>query len=250
MNQSVKSFIVTLPDYSSRLEKLSGLQKDLSSIGIAPTFFNGVNGKDITFENTNIDHVKIIHHSNTSFIYDASVRTNNEPMTRGEFGCAWSHLNLLKQLVAEPADINYYLIMEDDVDFLKPIEELNELLQTIPADTDMCHLAKSEWYPFTKIKQINTFFYECKRQSYFNRTTAYLVSKKGAEKILTYSNNHIDIPVDDLYNLVYRTSDFRFYVSYSYFFKEQENTISCILHINKQELQYQLQMQPVAALHQ
>ena len=235
---SIKLFIVTLPEYSSRLIKLDNLRRDLSSIGLEPTIYNGVNGKDIILHATDVPYLKKIEYKNAFNTYDARVRTNGERMTKGELGCAWSHLNLLKQLLNEPAEVKYYLILEDDVELVKPLEELALTMQHMPEDMDSCHLAKSDWYPFTRTRQVNPFLYECAK-AYFNRTTAYLISKKGAEKVLAYSNNYINIPIDDLYCTVYReTNDFRFYVPHDYFFKEQENVMSTIMDINSQQLQH------------
>jgi GR25 family glycosyltransferase involved in LPS biosynthesis len=98
---------------------------------------------------------------------------------------------------------------------------------------DLIHLAKSEWYAFKKTSPSNAYFYECEKQ-FFNKTTAYLVSKKGAEKILAYAENAIHVPIDDLFNMIFRlTPDFRFYVPHDYFFKEQENVISIIKTIDE-----------------
>ena len=154
-------------------------------------------------------------------------------MTCGEFGCAWSHLNLLRQFVAEPPSgsvaMQYYLILEDDVELCKPIAELYELLHHLPPDTDMCHLAKSDSHNFVRTKRVNSYFYECKKE-FFNRTTAYLVSRKGAQKILAYAGNAINVPIDDLFNTLFLLSwrNFRFYVPETYFFKERENVTSII----------------------
>ena len=158
-------------------------------------------------------------------------------MTLGEFGCAWSHLNLLRQLVNDDsADIEYYLILEDDVELVKPLSELYELLNHIPEGTDICHLAKSDWYPFIKTEQINKYFYKCEKQ-FFNKTTAYIISKKGAQKVLDYTKNSINVPIDDLFNMIYRlTPDFNYYVPTSYFFKEQDNVLSTIIDINKRNI--------------
>lgn len=232
---SVKTFILTLQDYPLRLKTLDNLRKELSSIGLESTIYYGVNGKEIHLENTELNHLKTIHYKNESYHYDATVRKNGQPMSKGEFGCAWSHLNLLKQLVNEPvSSINYYLVFEDDVELIKPIEELAFILQHLPDDVDMCHLAKSDWYPFQKTGSVNDCFDECAK-TYFNRTTAYIISKKGAEKVLDYTNNHINVPSDDLYCTIYReTSDFRFYVPKEYLFKEQDNITSTIADINLQ----------------
>ena len=230
--ENIKTFILTLPEYSSRLLKLDNLRQYLSSIGLDPIIYNGVNGKDIIVHDTDVAYLKNIEFQNVINIYDATVRTNGNVMTKGELGCAWSHLNLLKQLLNEPAEVIYYLILEDDVELVRPLSELHELLQSLPEDTDSCHLAKSDWYPFNKTRQVNPFLFECAK-AYFNRTTAYLISRKGAEKVLAYSNNHINIPIDDLYCTLYReTSDYHFYVPCDFFFKEQDNVVSTIADIN------------------
>jgi GR25 family glycosyltransferase involved in LPS biosynthesis len=233
----IKPYILTLPEYAERLIKLDGLNVQLALIGLDAAITEGVNGKQIHIsDTTEVDgFLKQITWKDTTYFYDARVRICGTPMTRGEFGCAWSHLNLLKQLVADTdPSINYYLVLEDDVELIKPIAELYHLLDHIPADADLCHLAKSDWYPFNRINQVNDYFCEVEKQRYFNRTTAYLVSKKGAQKILDYTKNSINIPIDDLFNRIYRLTDnFRFYVPTDYFFKEQDNVASSITDINR-----------------
>jgi glycosyl transferase family 25 len=219
----LKTFILTLPEYAYRLAKLDSLNQELAKIGLDATIYNGVHGKDIYINDaaSTVTSIKHITWQDTTLFYDTRVRLNGAPMTRGEFGCAWSHLNLLRQLVEEPS-ANYYLVLEDDVEMVKPVSELYDLLENVPADADLCHLCKSEWYPFLKTKPANAYYYECEKQ-FFNRTTAYLVSKKGAQKILEYSKSSINVPIDDLFNAVFRLTDFRFYVPADYLFKEQEN---------------------------
>ena len=81
-------------------------------------------------------------------------------------------------------------------------------------------------------KKVNDYFYEVEKE-YFNRTTAYLISKKGAQKVLDYTKNSINVPIDDLFNMIYRlTLDFRYYVPADYYFKEQDNTVSIIKSFN------------------
>jgi len=229
----IKAYIVTLPQYAHRLAKLDSLNQQLSIIGLEPVLYEGVHGKDIDIHEAASAYTSIKHITwkNTTLFYDTRVRLNGRPMTRGEFGCAWSQLNLLRQLVAEPS-INYYLIMEDDVELVKPIEELYETLRHLPADADLCHLAKSDWYDFILTKQVNPYFYECQKE-YTNRNTAYVVSKKGAQKILDYTKNSINVPIDDLFNMIFRlTPDFRFYVPATFLFKEQDNVPSTIKSVN------------------
>ena len=221
----IKPYIITLPEYSSRLENLYGLNRDLALIGLDTELYQGVHGKDIYIyeaasKQTGIKHITW---QGTTYFYDMRVRLNGEPMKRGEIACVWSHLNLLRQLVAEKDATDYYLILEDDVELVRPLNELSKLLCHIPADADICHLAKSDWNPFILKNKVNAYFYECKKE-FFNRTTAYLISKKGAQKVLDYTKNSINVPIDDLFNMIYRlTPDFRFYVPAEHFFKEQDN---------------------------
>ena len=245
----IKPYILTLPEYAGRLTKLNHLQLQLSQIGLDTVIYNGVHGKDITLYDAAFKHTGIKHITwkGRTYSYDTRARLNGIHMTRGEFGCAWSHLNLLRQLVnddaadaADAADgadgataIEYYLILEDDVELVKPLAELYELLNHLPEDTDICHLAKSDWYPFIQTEQINAYFYKCEKQ-FFNKTTAYLISKKGAQKVLDYTKNSINVPIDDLFNMIYRlTPDFNYYVPASFYFKEQDNVASTINDINK-----------------
>ena len=232
---SIKPIIMTLPQYSMRLNKLNDFIFNISKIGLDCNIFNGVYGKDIrvydaAYKETAIKHITW---NDITYFYDTRIRLNGIHMTPGEFGCAWSHINLLQQLVNENDSTNYYLILEDDVELIKPLDELYELLNHIPEDTDICHLAKSNWYPFQLTNQVNSYFYECSKR-FFNKTTAYIISKKGAKKVLEYTKNSINVPADDLFNMIYRlTPNFKFYVPTSYYFKEQDNIVSTIEDINK-----------------
>ena len=231
----IKPYILTLPEYGGRLAKLDNLNLQLSQIGLDTLIYNGVHGKEITVYDAAYKHTGIKHITwkGTTYAYDTRTRLNGIQMTRGEFGCAWSHLNLLQQLVKDDYATEYYLILEDDVELVKPLSQLYELLNHIPADTDICHLAKSDWYPFIKTQQINAYFYKCEKQ-FFNKTTAYIISKKGAQKVLDYTKNSINVPIDDLFNMIYRLTDhFNYYVPESFYFKEQDNIESTIIDINK-----------------
>lgn len=239
--KQIKPYILTLKQFPERLEELTDFNQNLTKIGLEPDIYNGINGKNIVVMNTQKENIKniIYDHDNDDnddneyncvYSYDMTIRTNNKVMTKGEFGCAWSHLNLLKKLINEPknSNVKYYLVLEDDVTLVKPLDELHDLLQHIPEDADLCHLAVSNWNPFKRKNKVNKYFYDCKIE-YFNKTTAYLISKKGAKQILNYYPNSINIPIDDLFNTIFCINPyFKFYVPYEHFFKEHENNISLI----------------------
>ena len=230
----IKTQLLTLPQYSYRLNKLNILFENLTKIGIKPNIFNGVYGKDIIFDqNDKNDNTQLetITWNNTTYNYNKNIRLNGARMMNGEFGCVWSHINIYKQMIEK--NDKYYLVLEDDVCLVKSIDQLFNLLNNIPADADYCHLALSDWYPFILTEQKNEYFYKCKK-TFFNRTTAYIISLNGAKKIINYIGNEINLPIDDLINTIYRTTlDFNVYVPKTYYFKEQNNTESIIKDINK-----------------
>ena len=226
---NIKTLILTLPEYSSRLNKLDILIQGLEKIGMRTELFNGVYGKDIVFVNNNDSQngMETITWRDSTYNYNKNVRLNGKRMMLGEFGCVWSHINIFKELLKTGKgmgnDNMYYLVLEDDVQLVKPLNELQDLLFHIPDDMDFCHLALSDWYPFVLTQSKNDYFYECEKR-FFNRTTAYIVSRKGAKKIMDYLGNEINLPIDDLINTIYRTQpDFKLYVPKTYFFKEQDN---------------------------
>lgn len=234
---NIKSLILTLPQYAYRLPNLDKLMQGLEKIGLRTKLFNGVYGKDIVVvdDNETQNGIGTITWNDSTYNYNKNVRLNGKQMMLGELGCLWSHINIFKELVKNGGDNNknnnkmYYLVLEDDVELIKSLDELQDLLFHIPDDMDFCHLALSDWYPFVITQPKNDYFYECEKR-FFNRTTAYIVSIKGAKKILDYIGNEINLPIDDLINTMYRTQpDFKLYVPKTYFFKERDN-LSSIIH--------------------
>jgi glycosyl transferase family 25 len=147
-------------------------------------------------------------------------------MTNGELGCAWSHINIYKTLLKDNS-VDKYLIFEDDVEIVESLEYVYECLVKIPSDCDMCHVSKSDWYNFVLNDKVNEMWNTIHKQ-YFNRLTAYIISKSGAEKILDYVEDNINIPADDLLSNMHLEDKIRVYVPTRHMFHEPENTISII----------------------
>jgi|688.fasta_scaffold631011_1 GR25 family glycosyltransferase involved in LPS biosynthesis len=229
---NIKALVLTLPDYSSRLPKLDNLLQNFKKIGLNPELFNGVHGKDVVINSAIQNGLETITWRDTTYYYNKNIRLNGQRMLLGEFGCLWSHVNIFKNLLALDCNSDkYYLVIEDDAELVKPIDELQKLLLHLPEDMDFCHLAYSQWYPFLLTTQKNDYFYECEKR-FFNSCVAYVVSKKGAKKMLDYIGNEFNMPIDDIINTIYRTQpDFKFYVPQTFFFKEQDNTVSVKLSI-------------------
>jgi GR25 family glycosyltransferase involved in LPS biosynthesis len=120
---------------------------------------------------------------------------NDYKMRKGMVGCFMSHIQLYIQLLDSTFD--YFLILEDDIDFVPDFEnKIKHLFKQIKAknncdfvfighhirDLSFADIAFDK-KTFPEIEQWNT------QQSLLNSlggTTGYLVSKKGAEKFLDF----------------------------------------------------------------
>ena len=223
----IKVVILTLEKYSHRMNKVYDLVNKLSQIGLQCSLFYGVNGEDIQVVKMEHPHLYRLEHKNESKYYDYSIRANKQFMTLGELGCAWSHINIYKSLLKEK-HVDKYLIFEDDVEFLESLEYAYSCLVSIPSDFDVCHVSKSDWNPFILNNKINEFWNTIHKE-YFNRTTCYIVSKNGGEKILHCTKDSINIPADDLLSCMHIEDRLNVYVPSKYIFHEPPNTVS-ILH--------------------
>jgi GR25 family glycosyltransferase involved in LPS biosynthesis len=150
----------------------------------------------------------------------------------GVIGAYLGHRNLLEHVAKTAPEKPGTLIFEDDVSLTSSLDTLYHTLLNLPKQYDVCHIGLSDWYPFIKTEKINAFFYRPYKR-FFNRLTAYVVSKRGAKKMTEYSNGFINYPADDLLSEIYlRTNDFDLYVPETYLFQERENNHSIIGIVN------------------
>ena len=219
----IKVVVLTLKEYKERAKNICELTSIFKQLGIEIEIFYGINGKNITKCDSDSDseNIKLLYEKYESIIYNTKSRANGKIMSCGELGCAWSHINIYKQLI-DDQNFDKYLILEDDACLSSDFESLINILHNVPSDSDVCHIGESTWYPFKITNKINDFFYEFERQ-YFNHTTSYIITKTGANKLLEFTKNRILFPADDLLsNANLYTNNFNIYVPENYIFKQKE----------------------------
>ena len=222
----IKVVILTLKKYSHRMNKVYDLVNKLSRLGLRCSLFYGVNGEDIKITKSVTPNIYYLEYNNEIKKYDSSIRLNKQLMTVGELGCAWSHINIYKTLLKDNS-VDKYLIFEDDVEIIESLEYVYECLIKIPSDSDMCHISKSDWYNFVFNNKVNEMWNTIHKE-YFNRLTAYIISKSGAEKIVDHIKDNINIPADDLLSNMHLEDKIRVYVPTRHMFHEPGNTVSII----------------------
>ena len=201
---ALKVVIITLQDYPERLPHIRKCIEELSLVGLDCEIFYGVNGKSISIANTPMPHLKILEFDGDLKLYDQRARLNGQEMRRGELGCAWSHYRVYEKLVADDA-ANSYLVLEDDAELTVTTERLVEYINNIPSGFDICRTTVSHWYPYKKLYPINPYYFVYERR-FSNSATSYIISKSGAQKLLTFMNNHLNIPADDVLSMLFMCS--------------------------------------------
>lgn len=201
---ALKVVIITLKDYPERMPHIHKCIEELSRVGLDCEIFYGVNGKSISIANTHIPHLKLLEYDGDLKLYDRRVRLNGQEMRRGELGCAWSHYRVYEKLVAEDT-INSYLVLEDDAELMVATERLIEYISNILSGFDICRTTVSHWYPYKKLYAVNPYYFVYERR-FSNSATSYIISKSGAKKLLTFMNNNLNIPADDVLSMIYLCS--------------------------------------------
>lgn len=231
----IKIVILTLKEHPERNQNINNLLNSLSTLGITHEIFYGIYGKNIKIYDSETSNIKLLYNNFETYYHDKNVQSYRT-MEKGNFGCAWSHLNIYKKLLNDQ-EYDKYLIFEDDAHLCSTLSELYNVLQNIPEDFDLCHIAQSDAYKFIIKDKINESFYNIVQQ-FFNRLTAYIISKKGAQKIVNYSNNFINVPSDYLISSIYlNTKGFNLYVPEKHLFyvPNEIESVTDIINANEKK---------------
>ena len=219
--QNLKVILLTLEKYPERMHKIQIVLTTLSQIGLQYEIVYGILGSDIKITDTAEQNIQQLEYKDQIKKYDCTVRANGQKMGLGELGCAWSHLNIYDKLLKDSMVDIKYLILEDDANLVESLDYLYDCLKHLPTEFDMCHIAMVDCYPFIKTNKVNEYWYSVVKQ-YFNRTTAYIISKKGAQKIIDYTNNSINVPADDLLSNMHLQNKLQVIVPETYAFMEKK----------------------------
>lgn len=186
-----KAYLISLnnPD-----EKIKYLKEN----GIYPTLIKGVNGKSLS---ENDKEMKNISNLYTKFGPKSAI------------GCALSHLNTWKNFLENTTD-QYAIIFEDDIVLVENfINKLDTVMSHVPKDFDVLYIGcfgcdeKQNIFKFlcsligmtSKYKKINDYI---SIPSTAFATHSYILSRKGAQKLVNYLegniHNHIDFCMQKL----------------------------------------------------
>jgi len=168
--RQIPVFCISLPDATSRQ---ANIRRQMTRLGFTTfRFFPAVNGR-----------AKSTTEWEAEGLYDAAAARQRfgDDLSRPNIGCTLSHVNVLKAIVE--SGLPQAIVVEDDV--LLDAARLDELdLSQLPPNWDILFL--TALYAETPPKEpVTTGIYGF--ASYAGSTAAYLVSARGAKKLLQYA---------------------------------------------------------------
>jgi len=154
------------------VERKLFMTTQLSKLSVDFSFINAVNGHKMPYK-------KMRKYSPVHALF-----SEGRLLSRGEIGCALSHVEIYHKIVNE--DHNEILVLEDDVEILDDLINILIARDKFPFDWELINFrSDTKKEPLNK----NPFWKEyriCRFLNAANRTGAYLINQSGAKKMLNH----------------------------------------------------------------
>ncbi len=192
--EDIKIYIINIKRDTKRKKYMESL---CNKFNLNVEFIEAIYGKEITQES-----IKKFYSKNKA------IQEIGRELALGEIGCALSHIKIYKKIQED--NTLYALIFEDDVKFDQELIELLKLKDKFPKRWDIILLGHHGID--RNIDTIGSFFYSKQLNSKYRikkpcqlafGTYGYLISNKGAKKLLN-ATKQLYKPIDDY------TGDFKY----------------------------------------
>jgi glycosyl transferase family 25 len=186
----VSVFVINL---AKDAERRSAMQHRLNAIGLRFTFFEAINGKDLTEEDCEF--------------YDAGRRRRyfGRDMTPGELGVLLSHSHIYEKIVQE--NIETALVLEDDVVFEDDFLDVLRALLTTKTRWDIIRFLGSEKIyrlGCRKIEPLVGKYWLARLPGTHGGAHGYLVTLRAAKVLLEHTRRSW-VPIDTLQGRCWNT---------------------------------------------
>ena len=192
-------YIINLLRRPERRERMS---KTLKVLGIEATFWPATDGKSLTSDQLINLGIRQLPNYRDPF--------QKRPMTYGEIGCFMSHYTLWQHLVE--SNDSLIMVLEDDVRFTDNFRvKYNHTLSQVDWSTiDFLYLGrKAQGEGEEEVISSNLV-----KPKYSYWTIGYIISKRGARKLLDADPLPTLLPVDEFLPIMYDASPFKEWSKY------------------------------------
>ena len=172
----IPCFVINLKKFPEKFEKSS---KVLNKIDIYPNRFDAV-----YVDKDNFNIYKHLVHPYVSYTIKNGRYTDSEISSYGAIGCYLSHMTLWQKLIN--SNDNIFLICEDDLVSNKYTnkDQINKYINALNS-WDVLYLGFHDGFNYNKKNYINENIH--KIDNILLGTSCYLITKKGAQRLLNYS---------------------------------------------------------------
>lgn len=183
-----EAYFINLKDHTKRLKNFKNRSKSANLGNIVR--FDAVDTRDGKYEDYK-DYINENTLKRLRTTVNKGIRKSHEDLQPGAVGCYLSHLFLYEKALKLGKKVIF--VMEDDVDFVADFaKNFKECMKMVPDDFDILLLG---WYNQGPTRVFNKFWVKVSR---FFQTHAYIITKKGMEKVLRFTNNSIRMQIDAL----------------------------------------------------
>lgn len=179
MNNQPAIFVINL-EHSK--ERRKHIEEQLNNLGLDFEIIKAIDGKNLS-ENQLKQYSK-----------KEALRVKGRELSTGEIACSLSHLELWKRIVDE--DLQKALILEDDAMIGEILKKIIKLENTFPPSWELINFT-TDWKLIPFGKPIYDIYRMANIKGISNRSSTYLINKKGAERLLNHAFP-IRLPIDDL----------------------------------------------------
>lgn len=179
--RTIKPYMINLPQFPQKYQRSL---RNLSKLNIVPQRVDAVYGKDLPD-----DYIKSITYPSVHYTMNRGRSLDSDIANHGAIGCSLSHIKLWKQMIEKKEEM--YLIIEDDVAVTATIttETINSFLQEVcqhDPNWDVILLGWMKPLPGVLSKdgdvRVTPNIYKINDVTF--GTHAYLINRKGAERLL------------------------------------------------------------------
>jgi GR25 family glycosyltransferase involved in LPS biosynthesis len=213
----MKVYLINLKRHPDRLKRMMDILSQYAFLDIE--IFSGTDGEFLNPLILNLNNIQILE----NWIDPYTHRT----ITKGEVGCAISHYRIwtmiLKQSLTSGGAINEALILEDDVEmtseFVNWVNIYYEELRNNASDYELVYLSRKKFGD-----DLGRVSKHIVRPCFSYWANAYLLTSKGAEKLIRGDFQRNIIPVDEYLPIQYLSNDLKAYAFDPNLIKPVNNT--------------------------
>jgi glycosyl transferase family 25 len=171
-------------------ERRRFMQEQFASLDLSYRIINASDGKQLSREELR------------KYSKRHALKFKRRELSTGEIGCALTHANIYQQMLDE--NLEEVLILEDDIVLTRDLLDVLLQRRRFPPEWEAVNFANTSAQAIPLEEPVCKDYRICRFRGIANRTSAYLLNRQGAKKLIEHVYP-IRLPADDFVGLTYIT---------------------------------------------